>query len=41
LSIDALTGALRELETRGMVRATSSGLEIADLKALEKFARAA
>jgi CRP/FNR family transcriptional regulator len=41
MSIEALTGVLRELEERGMVTAARDGLRIADLEALEKFADAA
>jgi CRP/FNR family transcriptional regulator len=41
LSIDALATALRELENRGIVRATSDGLAIANPDALERLARAA
>jgi CRP/FNR family transcriptional regulator, anaerobic regulatory protein len=41
MTVDALAGALRELERRGMVRPTASGLQIANIDALEKFTQAA
>jgi len=41
MTIDGLMGALRELEQRGVVRSTKSGLQISDLCALESLARAA
>jgi CRP/FNR family transcriptional regulator, anaerobic regulatory protein len=41
MTIDALARALRELERRGMVRPTASGLQIANIDALEKFTQAA
>lgn len=40
-TIDALVAALRDLEVRGVVRATEEGLRITDLDGLEAIARAA
>jgi CRP/FNR family transcriptional regulator len=41
MTLDALEGALRELERRGMVRSTAAGLKISNVDALEKFTQAA
>lgn len=41
LSLDTLSGVLRELESRGLVSAAQQGLRIRDLEALERFADAA
>jgi CRP/FNR family transcriptional regulator len=41
MSIDALGRALRELESRGMVRATEKGLRISNMNGLEQLARVA
>ena len=41
MSIDALGHALRELESRGMVRPTPKGLRISNLSGLEQLARVA
>ncbi len=41
MSIDALGHALRELESRGMVAPTASGLRISNMNGLEKLARVA
>ena len=41
MSIDALGRALRELESRGMVRATEKGLRISNINGLEELARVA
>jgi CRP/FNR family transcriptional regulator len=41
MTVEALAGALRELERRGMVRPTAAGLQIANIDALEKFTQAA
>lgn len=41
LTLDGLARALRDLESRGLVRATPEGLRIADVTALEKFVDAA
>jgi CRP/FNR family transcriptional regulator len=41
MSIDALGSALRELESRGMVRPTAKGLRISNLSGLEQLARVA
>jgi CRP/FNR family transcriptional regulator, anaerobic regulatory protein len=41
MTIDGLLSALRELEQRGIVRATKGGLRIADLHALENLGHAA
>lgn len=41
LSLDALAGVLRDLESRGMVTPEKDGLRIVDLEALERFADAA
>jgi hypothetical protein len=41
MTIDVLVSALRELERRGMVRSTTSGLRIANMGALENLARVA
>lgn len=41
LSLDTLSGVLRDLESRGLVSAAQQGLRIRDLEALERFADAA
>jgi CRP/FNR family transcriptional regulator len=41
ISLDALAGALRDLEVRGIVTPVRNGLRIADREALERFADAA
>ncbi len=41
LSLDSLSGILRDLEAQGMVQPAREGLRITDLDALEKFADAA
>jgi CRP/FNR family transcriptional regulator len=41
MTVDALEGALCELERRGIVRATAAGLKIANVGALERFKQAA
>jgi CRP/FNR family transcriptional regulator len=41
MSIDALGRALRELESRGVVRATDKGLRISNMNGLEQLARVA
>ncbi len=41
MTLDALEGALRQLERRGIVRATAAGLKISNVGALKSFTQAA